>query len=250
MWMKMTKITFKTIIFISQSKLEIDLSILELCLSIPPLARIIYDTLFNVIYMSEDIETRSLDFWKSGWKDVVESNNAMEKYFKENFRQIEEGKSIYLKESEILEVHKRLAQISVEEEKNPKKITKWPLAHGIKTQIEDRKTKAFLEFLYDCYQKRLGSHSHQSWVGLAERAFFFNEIVDQEKRRSILPGFKSDWLLLTITFLLALVSEINVVLDFDYNQQLLNLWFIIREYSFEAAKFYDIRYSHLLAHNE
>jgi len=249
MWMKITKITFNTIIYVSRDKLETDLSKLELCLSIPALTRIIYDTLFNVIYMAEDIENRSISFWKSGYKDVIESEKTDEKYFKDISKETEKFDILHINKTEILKMHKKLANISEEEDRNLKNIRSWPLNKNIIEKIRSPNAKSFLTFLYECYQRRLGAHAHLSWVGLAERAFFFSEEIDHEKLRTILKIYKSNWLFLSLSFLVALMSELNNILDFGHEQDLQNLWFIIKDCFPEANKLYDLRYSKLLTIN-
>lgn len=71
-------------------------------------------------------------------------------------------------------------------------------------------------------------------------------IEDREQRKPILDKFKSDYVMTTITLVLALASEIQIEFNYQLSERLKYIWSILNPFWGEAKELYDYRYATLL----
>jgi hypothetical protein len=64
--------TYNTLVFICADKQPDPFRKLEFTISCPPLVRTLVDSLFNVVFVLEDIEPRIVWYYKSGWRESHE----------------------------------------------------------------------------------------------------------------------------------------------------------------------------------
>lgn len=234
--------TYRSMAYVCGDKPPDPLRRLEYAISCPPIVRTLVDTLFNVIFALEDLEQRATWYYKSGWR---EDQEKLEQYEKE-YGHLEEWKSW-------LEVFKKGHEhgrgvwgITEEEYKNPKLIEWWPIPSWMISKARPD-NQGFLQFLNDWYYRELSQESHLSFPGLVARGSLLMALDKKEEHaEEHLVQNKSTQMVMAVTLLLGLCSEIEHHFNFGFKQRIVVLWGIFSELPI-PKEMYDKRYAKLLA---
>jgi hypothetical protein len=240
--------TYRSMAYICGDKPADPLRKLEYAVSCPPLVRTLVDSLFNVIFALEDLENRVTWYYKSGWREDYEK---LERYMSE-YGSAPEWKSWLETDRATLEHGIKVWGITDEEAKNFKKMIDWwptparMIRHGLKPSDPLPDDRAFLEFLNDWYYRELSQESHLSYPGLAHRGGLLWALDRKEERaEEHLIQNKSTQMIMAVTLLLALCSEIEHRFNFGFKQRIVVLWAILNELPV-PKEMYDKRYAKLL----
>jgi hypothetical protein len=240
--------TYNTIVFICAEKPPDPFRKLEFAISCPPLVRTLADSLFNVVFVLEDIEQRTAWYYRSGWR---ENQERLARY-SEAYGSREEWKEWFQVFTAMQEKTAAHWQISKEERQNPKLIDYWPIPSqiirfGLKKEDALPDTRAFLQFINDWFYRELSQESHLSYPGLARRGGILME--SDEKAPSAqdkLERNRSTQMIMALTLLLALCSEIEQRFNFGFKQRLMVLWGILADALPIPKEVYTARYAKLL----
>jgi len=214
----------------------------EFVVSVPPLARTVLDSLFTIGFLFEDLPVRAKWYLKSGWRELYEERQR----YQQTYGTDPTWKEQLARQSSFVDQMKVDWGISPLEEANPSTIPWWPNPGQMVRDTRTSQTRTdYLRYLNDWFYRELSSDSHLSWPGLARRSMHFLN-KDQEQRDRDLDKFRSDCLAVTITLVLAILSEIQVELGYDLAQRLKYLWGVLRPGFLMTRELYEFRYENSL----
>jgi len=214
---------------------------LDHALSIPPLTRSLLDQLFVVIFLSEDMPTRTQWYYKSGWREAKEAY--------ERHRAKYGGNPSWARWLELngkfLEGIRTEWAVSEEEAADLRRIRYWPIPSQMKDQARDR---VFLEYLDAWFYRTLSQDAHLTFPGLAHRGAALL-LRPGEERTAQLEKRKSQAVFTTVTMVLALASEMEHLLGFGLGKRLEYVWGVLIKYWEEAEDLYKMRYAGFVANS-
>jgi len=240
---KVAKNTYRTIRWICADEPHYEDRRLEYSVTVPPLARTIVDHIFTLVFVSEDVINRSQWYHRSGWRELQEEFDRYKSKYAGNSNWTEWLKLF----QERLELSKKSWGISEAEANEPKTIKWWPTPPKmLKHSYSNSETKQFLEFLNDWFYRELSAASHLTLPGLIKASDQLIKDQSDDKQRESLLDFKSQCLTTTVTLLLALISEIEVIAKFGLQERISYIWGLLIQYWGDAKGLYDMRYAKLL----
>ncbi len=216
-------------------------------LVLPTLNRTILDSVFNVMFMLEDLPTRSQWFHESGWRDAKRELDEQRKEYGSD-----PTWAAWLDKMEgALNTGIPLLNIPPNKVANPQLIDWWPNPgkmpnYGLKQGLLPP-NRQFMKYLNDWFYRDMSSHSHLSFYAIMKTGFLvLADLYDADTREKIregpFPWFRSQQVIRTVTLLLALMSEIEKQFDFGVAPELLGLWDDVIKVQPEAKEIYDRRY--------
>lgn len=203
---------------------------IEYALALTPLARVILEAVFTVVFLFEDLATRTAWFMKSAWRDVSErcvrletdygSDAAWTEWLTEQ-RNLRDGLAAEL-------------GISAKERDDPSQVTKrWPIPsrmitvpkNGAPLLSQERLDR--LAYLDQQFYGQFSSSAHLQWSGLARGTA---PLLSRERDEDLMAGLvkaRSDVFCESTTMLLALLSEIEIELSYGHDTQLRYIWTLL-----------------------
>jgi len=239
-----TENTYRTVAFLCADVGDNPARKLEYCLSVPPLARSILDTLYLTVYIFNDFTANVTRYRRAGLSEVA---LAYRRYREEY------GGSAnwfaYLQERDAhLKAFAAEQGMDISDASDIPTVPRWPTPGqmlGDGTLSIER--QEFLRYLYDWFYKDLSQDDHLSWPGLARRgAALLSDAAQEKDRREILLKYRSDVVFKVITMTLAILSEIESHLHYGEAQRLIFGWVLLADYSLDAKEIYERRYKALL----
>jgi hypothetical protein len=231
--------TYRTMLFFSADKPADSKPKIEYSLSAAPLARTILDALFTVLFLLEDLNTRTPWFMKAGWRDVIEELHRAKTHHGADQRWAPyiEGLEHFAESSKVGDF-----EITPADEADPKKIKHWPIPNKMIPQAKNEEIKAFMEYLRDWFYRDFSQDTHLSWRGLARRAGYL--LLDRAPEQKLwdIEKQKSDILGATVVLLLSMMSEIELFFEFGARERLKFVWNIINPYFQQGQEIYELRY--------
>ena len=204
-----------------------------------PLARVILEIVFNVVFMLEDLPARTERFEKAGWRSMAEDLEKFTKAYGED-----PDWSPYLKTfgDHVIEGGRGFFRLTDTEFENPRSIKKWPLPGGMRDEAS-AELADFLGYLRDWFYKNLSEEAHVNWIGLVRLSAGlmgdFGGAVDVDWN---LKKQKSDTLATTVILLLVLLSELEMSLKIGLGSKIPYLWRIMNEGFLSSKEVYLRRY--------
>ncbi len=213
----------------------------EYALSVPPLARTLMDTLFNIVFLFENPSENIRWYWRSAWREYREDRDRYKERYGDDPRW-----------SEWLETFEKTLEgfrepWFVEAGTDAKDVRYWPHPGQMlrcSELSEDR--RAFLQYLNDWFYKDLSRSSHLSGPGFILRSFTLFEYPENPKREENLVHLKGSSVFTVVTLFLAILSEIEGAVRFGLAPRMEYLWGLLKAHSEEALDLYEKRYSKLL----
>lgn len=196
---------------------------LQAAVTVPPLARVIVDSLFSVTFVFENPAERLPWFWKSTWREI---HNELEELTADHGTDPVWQPSLTLLATErdawrdLLAAHG--TPLTAAQLANPRGIDYWPNPGKMPSLSRDPVRKASLDYLRLKFYGGLSAASHLSGTGiLAQGGAFLRDMPDDTHRK-----YFSDQVLYAMTGLFALVSEIaiEVIRDPALARRVLGLW--------------------------
>ena len=215
---------------------------------LPPLNRTILDSVFNVVFMLEDLEERWPWYCQSGWREEKEKLERC----KTAYPGLPGWDTWVNSFSEVVQRGIEEFGISKEKVANPKLIKPlWPNPgkmpnFGVNPNFLPP-TRQFLQHLNDWFYRELSAQAHLSFHGMMILgAGILHNTVDKETReqmqRDTLPLFRGQQVGRTVTLLLCLLSEMDHYFKLGPGLQILELWLIVNERVPETKEIFEIRY--------
>jgi hypothetical protein len=237
-----TRAIYGSISYLSADSPPDPLRKLEYGICTSPLVRSLADLLFSIIFISQRPKSRIKRYHRAGWREIKELVLQLEQRYgghvpdKERLVRLNAG----------LEAIRIAYQIPVRTARKPQNLPKWPIPSVmLREEKFPARTKRFLEHLTTWYRELSQDH-HLSGGGIIRMySKLLLEPTDQS-REGTLKKLKSDNSMLAVVLVLAIVSEINKIGNFDRGERLRYLWGIMIENRTEAREAFDLRYRVML----
>lgn len=211
---------------------------LEYSVSAAPLARTILDALFTLVFLGEDLTERPAWFLQAGWRELHEKAARMRAQYGAL-----PSWTDYLQEfEEMVNEERRRWGLSEAQAANPRQVKYWPTPAKMITAATETATTEYLQYLNDWFYRELSQDSHLSWPGLWRRGGFFLFDRPADTERAILNKARSDALSTAVILLVALLSEIEVLLRFGLATRLRYMWGLATPIMDDAREIFDLRY--------
>jgi hypothetical protein len=204
------------------------------------LSRSILDSLFVIEAFSEDPEQYPRAYALAGYRMTWEEYNKEYQEYGEN----PDWTGYLTDKRELLEFSARTYDLSEDERNSPEgNIPYWPIpSKMLRDRIFSGERHLFLEELYKWHYGWESALSHFQWMGMSASVF------SSSPEHHWHPGkFESDAVYKSALYLTMIISEIEAVSAIGIKSQLKYIWTILGSYWEEAEKFYDTRFSTLLA---
>ncbi len=211
-------------------------------LILPPVNRQLLDLLFSLVYMLEDLGSRSIAYHKAGWRELVEERQTMSTEFAKdpNYRDYFTDMGAQIE---------RLAVafgISPEERKAPKLIEYWPTP----TNLVDApgSSRELRRHLMKWIYRDVSSQSHLGFGDLQKMAgFLMSDLMSDapsflEMRERAAHSFHFQQVSRAATVTLAIATEIDAHLGLGNAPQADYVWVMLGEHVHEAQELWDLRY--------
>lgn len=240
-----TRFIYESILYLSADSPVDSSRKLEYGICTSPLIRSLADLLFSIIFIREKPRSRIIRYHQAGWKETKEILEVMETRYASD----PNWKERFTARNTVLEDLRIAYKIPPQKAKNLKNIPYWPIPSKI-LQNEKLKvrTKNFLDFLILWYRELSQDH-HMSGGGIIRvYSKLLFEADDMDKVR-VLKELKTGNVMLAVTLVLAISTEINDIGSFDRAENLAYLWGILLHNRSEAQELYDIRYRTILKKN-
>lgn len=213
----------------------------EFAVAVPPLARVIADSLFGVLYLFEDAATRCAVFLKANAAKMHLDDIRYRARYGEDPKWAE-----WLRlHSEQVKWWKDLAGFTAEDEANAKKVARlWPNPGAMKSQVGAPGLREFLQYMDDWFYAHLSQDSHLQGPGLIRQGGFAAPDQDEQLKKK----YRSDCVAAAFTLYLAFLSELAaaVARGGDPISDAIGLWSAVGSHMEFANEVWEIRYSKLL----
>jgi hypothetical protein len=215
-------------------------------LVVPAINRQLLDLLFSLVYMLDDLSTRSFQYQRAGWRELEEEYRM----FKTHFAKDPEWKQHFKNVKSELKRMVTNFGISEEERRKPQLIPYWK--HAFELKDEQTECRPFLRYLERWLYGNTSAQAHLSFGGLMMMSPFL--VAD------ILGGQREEWInnriirqfhfmhfTRTAMVTLAIATEIDCYCRLGNAERAAYLWNIFAEYTAEAKEMLKQRYEKLLA---
>jgi hypothetical protein len=246
---RVSEATYRSVRFICADKPPDPFRKPEYSISVPPLNRTILDSIFTVIFVFEDLQTRCDWYFKAGWRD--EKLEFLR--YQAEYGSLQDWQSWLASFGAHCDAGVRELGISAAEAAAPEVIESWPnpgrmVSYRVPQGASLPPTRQYLRYLNDWFYRDLSNQSHLGALGLMKRGGFLlhydrhNPEIEAEVQK-----FKHAQIGVTLTLVLALASEVEAQLHFGLADRARYVWAILIDAIPLSKELYDKRYSELLA---
>lgn len=214
--------TYQVIEAIATDRKQLALG-LEISVAVPPLARVILESLFSVTFVFEAPTTRLPMFWKGAWRQIAEQ---CVEYTREYGTDPLWQPWIAGRLNERDEWQRLLDQhgtpLTPQQIANHELVSRWPPPGQMKGQTTNPDRKALIAYFQAKYYSPFSAAAHLSGTGLlAQGGVMLSDRTDDQQRK-----YFSNQVLMSITVLLGLLSQLalDVVGEPALARRLVSLW--------------------------
>lgn len=225
-------------------------------LSLPPLTRTLFEQLIMFVFLLVDVQDFVPYLFQTGYTELrMELKHVLQYHgTKKNWQPY------------INELKKRIAQqekvykLSAKQISNPKKyIGRGPTPGDLLNILRNNRPRStaipFIEYVNSWLYRELSGQAHLNILELANSGAFFSVNLAQaqlgndweEKRKTLLEEYRQNQIIIAITLVLAMASEIEIHFNYAQREKIMFLWTILNEYSDMTKDIWETRYEKLLA---
>lgn len=224
-------------------------------LSLPPLTRTLFEQLVMFLFLLVDIPNFVPYLFRTGYTELRIELNHCVKYHRND-----KNWKPYIKHlKQRIADHEKTYKLSNREIANPiKTIGRGPTPGGLLQLLKGNRPRAkvipFIEYLNSWLYRELSGQAHLNILELAGKGAFFS--VEQSKamfghdweitRKDELEQYRQKQIIVAITIMLAMATEIELHFSFEQREKVMFLWTVLKEYSDMTKDFWSTRYSALL----
>jgi hypothetical protein len=242
---RFTKTSYESVSFIASSMDDGSKRKKDFVLVLPPVNRQLMDMLFNIVYITDDFPSRSLDYELYGYRQAREQYDRVYTRFGTHPR----WQQHFQQQRGFLQVMEKYLSITDEQKADPGSIRYWV---GPARLIKRRtKSQAFLKFLDTWFYSETSAQAHLNPAGLFSVAMFLlSEFAPAGEREHeegrMLQQFTFKHFSRTLILVLAILSEVESFCHLNNKAALVHVWGLLNGYSEEADDVYKERYQDLL----
>lgn len=214
----------------------------EYAVSVPPLARTLVDTLFNIVFLFQNPAEHIRWYWRSTWRECCEDVRR----WKLSYGDDPHWTSWIASFEAMVDDYRKDWFVPPSEGSGD--IEYWPHPGQMLKRSElSSERREYLAYLNDWFYKDLSRSSHLSGPGLLTRSFMLFEAPGQSSRDAELSRFKGEAVFTVVTLFLCILSEIEGEVRFSLVKRMEYLWGLLRPGSLPARELYERRYRELLS---
>ena len=208
---------------------------------IPSVNRQLLDLLFSLVYMLDDLNSRSLAYQRAGWRDLVEERATIKAEYGDDI----EWENFLESMDAQIDRMVNIFQITPEEQAKPELVNYW--GTPFKLTKRESKCRTFLQFLEKSIYKDVSAHAHLTFAGMQKISSFLvadllGDSVPEDKRKRAMQSLHFQQVSRTAILFLAIATEIDTYLKLGNHSSIDYLWVIFSEYVVEAGEMYEFRY--------
>jgi len=235
MIVRLNENSYRTILYLCADDID-ERGDLEFVLSVPALARTILDSVFNVVFLLQDLEPRTKMYMRAGWATIQEEIRK----WKDNRGGDPVTDPELLQLQNYYDTMKTDYLITPAEEADPNLIPRFPHPGGMLRRTDiDADRLDFLKLLNNLFYGSFSEDAHMKWPPTMLKGSFF--LQPKDDRRDNLDVLRLDYFMKSVIFLITLLSELELGLRCGFSADLKYVWQAFAANS-EAAKIYDTRY--------
>lgn len=211
---------------------------LEFAVATPPLVRALLESLACLVYLFDDLPSRTLQFLQAGWREGVRSTERIRaaRGTDPSWREVIDRNTENLKR-----LYKPLG-ITLRQATNvTHKIKPWPMLGGIANQLTGAR-KDYVTYLDDWHYRTLSEESHPTWYGIGQTLRLLDKRLDTATQRHELELYRSKQVAASLTFMLAIATEVDRELRFNKSEAARYAWSVLVEFDPDIQDFYDTLY--------
>lgn len=238
-YLQTAELYFLSVVWICEN-----VNIKNLSLSATPQTRAIYEILFILIYLIDDIDNNSLLLSKALHREEIRANKLLEQRYSgktvwNNFLK-EKKETIKKLESSIEIEYSHLLIDAIDWENNNER---FPTLKKIKNNFKNSNPDIYeyLQFLDDVWYRELSISSHSETYRIAQ----ISPIL-AGKDKNLLFELKNKQLWLSVIAVISIISEIEINLKYGLKPKLAYVWTWFTNNSETAKEIYEMRYQNLL----
>ena len=224
-------------------------------LSLAPLTRTLFEQLITFVFMIEDIPTYIPWLFKTGYTEYrIQLDHTLQYH-----GTLAEWQPYIRELKDQLKKVEKESQLTPDEVSDPRKnIGRWPtpggMLHKLKREHPRSQAIPFIEYLNSWLYRELSGQTHLNVNGVTMRGSFFDKTIAkhilgedwEEKLSEHLLNYRLNQFYITVTLMLAIVSEIEGHFHFGRNEKARYLWTVFSEHSDTTKDFWETRYAALL----
>lgn len=208
---------------------------------LPAINRQLLDLLFSLVYMLDNLNTRSLDYQKAGWRDFVEERDSL----RAQFSGCDDWTDFLAAMDSQIDTMVDRFKLTTEEQQNPNLVNYWRTP--FKLAKRPGPCQHFLQFLDKQIYKDISAQAHLTFAGLLKVSGFLvaDLLGDQAPEATgiqAMESFRFQQLSRTTIIYLAVATEMDTYLKLGNQGPIDYLWVILSEFVDEAREMYEIRY--------
>ena len=214
-------------------------------LVVPAINRQLLDLLFSLVYMLDDLNVRSLQYQRAGWRELYEEQHMLKSHFsrdpawQQHFRNVKK----------VLDDMVVRYGIMKEERKDPGLVPFWK--HPFELKDENTESRPFLRYLEKWLYADTSAQAHLSFGGLVMVGIFLvaDMVGGQDEdivNSRIIKQYHFRHISRTAFVTLAIATEIDAYYKLGNEKAAAYLWNIFAEYVVEAKEMFEQRYEKLL----
>ena len=246
MWLQAAYNSFETLAFVCANDTQDPQRRLEYVLSMPALARVVLEALFNTILLLDDLPSNVRWFHRSHWRETVEQRykllqrHAKDSNWTEMIAGLERVRDAIADQCALrrgdLVSHKTLV---------PKY---WPAPSKMSEVARALDRKRLLDFLDDRFYGELSAAAHLKGSGLTFSIVPFVMDESDERRSEGIELLRAKYFIFTATFLTAILSELEIAFGIGIASDLRKVWDLLPTWRpEEAGELYEQHYRSRLA---
>ncbi len=210
----------------------------EYAISATPMIRMLLEELATIVYFSDDVNKKCNQYRRAGWREKRERYDKYEG----KYGNLDKWKDWLSGMGNYLDSVKSSVGITSDEESDLSKIAWWPtIVKMSKDKRLPQDLQDYIGYLIDWFYKEYSQSAHLTEPGIIHMGAMFL-FDDEEDKNEVAKKFRSDGMMDCILLCLAILSEFEIIFDYNQKERLNYLWKILVEYHPKASELYKIRY--------
>jgi hypothetical protein len=247
---RFTKISYSSASFLISSVDDSPNRKKEFALVLPPINRQLMDMLFNVVYITDDFPTRSLEYELYGYRQAREQYDQVHA----RFGSLPNWERHFAEQQDFLKGMEQYLPLTEAQKADPSHTIRYWVGPA-RLIRRPSKSQPFLKFFNAWFYSEASAQAHLNPAGLFSVAMFLISEFAPDGMKANVDGvmfeqFKFKHFSRTLVLVLAILSEIDTFCDLGNRDALLRSWGILRGYAEEAGDVYDKRYGELLTKSQ
>lgn len=216
----------------------------EYALTTSPIVRSILDALCSTVFLFGNFNRRVDWYYRAGWRELVEETER----YRAAYGGDDEWEESLEERASLIERGRKAFGITDDEASGKTPIKRWPIPERMLSDFpEDSDRYRYIRYLIDWFYRTLSQDAHHSWTGLARAyPFLLKGQVPEEQRQHGLKVLRTRQVHMSLTLMMALITEIELELGFGLSERAKYVWTILRDWSDEATEVYDRFYKNIL----